>query len=385
MAEIRSKTPLRREMNPRMSAIISRQDYGYFADKNGPDVANVLQIPADLEKNEHREHNSTEPFGDIIKHHDTAVILHLYYTEMREEIFGYLANLDEGFDLFVSIPQDADFPDEKIIEKHKHSYIYRCPNRGRDVAPFLKILSIIYPLNYKYVLKIHTKRSAHYQNGNIWRQDLYCNLAGSRELVRDIKQILDSHANVGIFAPQGHVVPHTFYWEQNAENVRKLTHMAGLPYENEKFQFVAGTMFWFRPAAFRPIIKLNITTRDFEPEHGQTDGTFAHAVERFFGLLMRHQGLHIVEFSEVGGEMNLAIAEKDGIIAARDGIIAERDGIIAERGRAVAERDMVIVEKDKLIAELEMKRIELESVLNSKSWKLTYPLRWGSARLKGIK
>ncbi|MHB8174348.1 MAG: sulfatase [Nitrospirota bacterium] len=92
----------------------------------------------------------------------------------------------------------------------------------------------------------------------------------------------------------------------------------------------------------------------------------------------------ILDKDGIIGERDGIIAERDGAIAEKDGAIAEKNGIIAERGRAVAERDTVIVEKDKLIAELGMKRIELESVLKSKSWKLTYPLRWVSARLKGI-
>ena len=32
--------------------------------------------------------------------HDTAVILHLYYGDLWDEICGYLANLGEHFDLY---------------------------------------------------------------------------------------------------------------------------------------------------------------------------------------------------------------------------------------------------------------------------------------------
>ncbi len=84
-------------------------------------------------------------------------------------------------------------------------------------------------------------------------------------------------------------------------------------------------------------------------------------------------------------EKDSAIAEKDSAIAEKDNTIAEKDNAIAEKNNAIAERDGIITDKDNLIAGLEMKRIELESVLNSKSWKLTYPLRWISARVKGMK
>ena len=430
--------------------------------------AEILQTQATPEGKECQGQDSVEPFGDVIKHHDTAVILHLYYTEMWEEITDYLANIEGDFDLFVSIPHDVDVSQEKILEKHKHTYIYRCQNRGRDVAPFLRILSVIYPLHYKYVLKIHTKRSPHLQYGNIWRRELYSKLAGSRELVRDIKQILDSQAGVGIFAPHGHVLPFAIFYGQNAENVKRLAHMVGIPYENQKFQFVAGSMFWFRPSAFQQIINLNITTRDFEPEYGQKDGTLAHAFERFFGLLMWHKGLHIAEFSERGdtklnnivavlkdaeiGEKNILLAHRDGtiaelnntiaardaelgeknvliahmegtiaelnnLIAARDAeigekdvLIAHRDGTIAELNNTIAERDSELGEKNKYIAQLNsgiasrdaeivekngliaageaqlhFLSKELGSVYRSKSWRLSYPIRWISAKLKGVK
>ena len=63
----------------------------------------------------------------------------------------------------------------------------------------------------------------------------------------------------------------------------------------------------------------------------------------------------------------------------------EKAGVIAEKDGVIAEKDAAIADKDARIHELEVKKAELESVLSSKSWRLTYPLRWLSARLKGIK
>ena len=65
-----------------------------------------------------------------LKHHNTCVILHLYYSEMWSEIRSYLSNLQEPFDLFVTIPYGMDIS-ESIIKAHfPDAQIYRCENRG---------------------------------------------------------------------------------------------------------------------------------------------------------------------------------------------------------------------------------------------------------------
>ena len=111
-------------------------------------------------------------------------------------------------------------------------------------------------------------------------------------------------------------------------------------------------------------------------------------MESFRGLIYNLTGFSSLKELE---DKNKTIAEKDRNIADRDSAIVEKDDAIADRDRCIAERDRAVVDrdntitaKDNLITGLEMKRIELESVLNSKRWRLTYPLRWVSARLKGI-
>ena len=242
----------------------------------------------------------TNPVEVKRKHFDTAVILHLFYPEMWDEISRYLNNMDGMFDLYISAPQGVNIPEDKIRAGHNHTHIFRFVNRGRDISPFLNIMSGICSLDYTYVLKLHTKKSRHRLDGDFWRQDLFNKLAGSKELVNQIKGVFDSDPEVGIVAPKGHVLPSTYCWSQNETNVKLLAQMADFPYDGEVFDFVAGSMFWFRPSALNSILATNLTTRDFEPEQGQVDGTLAHALERFFGLLIKHHNMKIVEFNQNG-------------------------------------------------------------------------------------
>jgi lipopolysaccharide biosynthesis protein len=289
-----------------------------------------LQVTADVLRSlveENQQDNRKKPLGAVIKRHETCVILHLYYPDLWEEISGYLANLDGDYDLFVSIPYEIDFPLEKILEKHNYTYIYRCKNRGRDIAPFLTILANIYPLRYKYICKIHTKRSPHREDGDLWRKDLLNKILGSREVIQQARRLLDTQPDVGIVAPRGHVLPSTFYLSANENHLKRLATIANVPYNGEKFQFVAGSMFWFRPAAFYPLVWLPITLSDFEPEQGQKDGTLAHAFERFFGLLIQASGFRIAQIGDSMHEenpLNYRFADPTNP-ATMDTLVAKRD------------------------------------------------------------
>src|SRR5258705_13532894 len=79
----------------------------------------------------------------VFKRHDTCVILHLFYPEMWHELGFYLANLGNHFDLFITIPYEVRLSEQTIKATFPEAQIYRCENRGRDVAPFLAVFSVI--------------------------------------------------------------------------------------------------------------------------------------------------------------------------------------------------------------------------------------------------
>jgi hypothetical protein len=72
-------------------------------------------------------------------------------------------------------------------------------------------------------------------------------------------------------------------------------------------------------------------------------------------------------------ELTSTVRRQSRGLKSRDEIIAFKERVIANRDRAIANRDAIIAGKKR----------EIDSVLNSSSWKLTYPLRWLSAILKG--
>ena len=226
---------------------------------------------------------------------DTAVIVHVYYPEMWGQISGLLANIETPFDLFVTVPTDVDFPDSTVTSVYPDAAIRRHENRGRDIAPFVSVLSEISQAGYAYVCKLHTKKSLHTRHGARWCHEMFDALVGSKPGVSRIRAAFREHPDWGLIAPAGHVVPHLHCWSENVTQVLALATSVGIPTDDLDFTFAAGSMFWFRPEALSLLNDSGLTSESFEPEQHQIDGTMAHAVERFIGLAVQHAGFTIAE------------------------------------------------------------------------------------------
>lgn len=220
----------------------------------------------------------------------TAVILNLYYEDLWEEIYSYISNIP-SFDLYISVRCDIS-PSvlARILEQCPQAQLFAFANRGRDIGPFFEIMSRIKTEQYKYVCKIHSKRSKHRMDGDEWRVDLLRKLLGSPAKVHRILQAFDRWSDIGLIGPEGHLVPGTTFWGSNEKRVKDLARQMGVGALPDEFSFFAGSMFWFRPAALSPLFDLKLSSESFELEAGQLDGTLAHAIERVFPLAVAKSG-----------------------------------------------------------------------------------------------
>jgi lipopolysaccharide biosynthesis protein len=240
-----------------------------------------------------------------------AVIVHLFYEDVFDEISGYIDKIPNGADLFFSVRRE-NFHNisAKILERFPDAIVVAFVNRGRDVLPFLHIMRLIRNWGYTGICKIHSKRSKHRDDGDVWRRDLLNKLLGDPALIVDCLTRL-REGRIGVLAPAGHLLDGATYWGSNAAKVTALAVRMGCPPEwtQNKFCFPAGTMFWCTPDAMFPLLQLDLATEDFEFELGQVDATTAHAFERLVYFSARLAGLSIEETPTARGGQSSGRAE----------------------------------------------------------------------------
>ena len=218
--------------------------------------------------------------------HSIAVVIHAFYEDVFDEILNYLENINSiSLKLYVTTPIELFETTHRKLQKQQHSFfVLAVSNRGRDILPFIKIMPEVLKDGYDLLIKVHTKKSIHRQDGEVWRNDIFEKLLSESALTANIDHLVNN-PEIGILGPTDHIVPMSFYWGLNAVRVTKLAARMGIDnYTLEKLNFVAGSMFIARTKAVIPLMNIALTEADFEVEAGQVDGTLAHALERLFSV-----------------------------------------------------------------------------------------------------
>lgn len=229
-----------------------------------------------------------------------AVIVHLYYEDTWPGIAEALKTLPDPFDLIITT----------VAEKHAHlqrqvmadfpaAEIHVVDNRGRDIRPFMAALPLLLHRRYEAVLKLHSKKSLHRGDGDIWRQNLIAQLLPSGAEMQAMVQSLRQYPSLGLIAPDGNVLNLQRYIGSNEAWVGRLVGELGQTPDwlaQARPWFAAGTMFWFKPRSIQALLHCPSVQRDaFETEAGQIDGTLAHAIERVLGCATLANGYHLID------------------------------------------------------------------------------------------
>ncbi|WP_331297305.1 rhamnan synthesis F family protein [Methylobacterium hispanicum] len=226
-----------------------------------------------------------------------AVIAHIFYPELCDEIRSHLGQIPTQVDLFISTDTEAKRRKiEAAFSAHQGALTVRVfPNIGRDVAPMLVGFKDVFE-SYSIFLHIHSKRSPHDSRFAPWRTYLLDTLLGSQEIVRSILKLL-GRPDVGIVYPE-HFEPvrNLLNWGGNYDTAKALLARAGLTVSKELLlEFPSSSFYWGRCDALRGLLNLDLDWTDFPAESGQIDGTLAHAIERAILFFAEGEGYRWVK------------------------------------------------------------------------------------------
>jgi FMN phosphatase YigB (HAD superfamily) len=236
------------------------------------------------------------PLGEITLR--TGVMAHVFYADLIEEFIRDLSRIPIPFVLMVSVVDEATRTQAtarfSTLRNAVKVDVRLVPNRGRDIAPMLVAFrEEIRTLDV--VCHIHTKKSLYTGNelGN-WRRYLVDSLLGSESRIAWILGMFQATPELGMVYPESFAtVPLTAHtWLSNKDHARLLGSQLGIEVDPDAYlDFAAGSMFWVRVEALRPLLSLGLTVESFPEEMGQTDGTLQHTIERMFVQALRQRGM----------------------------------------------------------------------------------------------
>jgi hypothetical protein len=226
-----------------------------------------------------------------------AIHGHFHYPEFIGDFLKRLGGQDRRIDLYLTATTDAAAEE---LRQGAAGYIQgslsvtTVSNKGRDIGPFLQFLQSTTPMNYDAVGHFHGKKSDHMATGlgASWRTFLWENLLGGRERMIDvIIAEFEKTPDLGLVFAED---PRLNGWGENQAFAEALASRMQLKLSfPTSFDFPAGTMFWARPKALKPLIDLDLQASEYPSEPIGVDGTILHAIERLIPFVVEKQGFSI--------------------------------------------------------------------------------------------
>ncbi len=234
------------------------------------------------------------------------VVAHVYHPEVWFDIEDRLVRIPEPYDLVISLVEGrTEVLEPEIAVRLPQAIIHHVPNAGRDLGSLVELANAGVFDGYDAVLKVHTKRSPHRHDGDAWRVALLDGVLPSPEGIRRIVELLRRDDSVGLVVPSGSLHgPET--WGSNQVLVEALAARVPFAFDPDQLRYPAGSMYWARPWVLRRLADLELGREHFESEAGHVDGSTAHALERFVGVVAQASGLDLVDADEVASRLHRA-------------------------------------------------------------------------------
>jgi lipopolysaccharide biosynthesis protein len=229
--------------------------------------------------------------------HDVAIVCHIFYFHLIDEVMHAIGELDLDFDLLFTVTRKPGMEAAmaRVRARFPTAAVLPLPNLGRDVFPFVWLAGTGALARYAAVCKIHSKKSVLRADGDRWRRALLEATLGKPAHVRSMIDAIRSDQAVGLITADEQIVEGEEYWGPNRERTAELCARIGVDINAYPLRFASGSIFWLHPAVIERLNGLRLTIEDFEEETGQIDGTTAHSLERAIGYIVQSLGLQMHE------------------------------------------------------------------------------------------
>lgn len=236
-----------------------------------------------------------------------AVCIHLYYTEQWNKISERIKYISEPFDLYVTCtPDKLNSVTSQIHILFPQATIVAVENGGMDVLPFLTINHDYALWTYAAVLKLHTKNTKT-DDDSIFGNLCYESLLPCSQTIQAIAHSLEHDPDVGMIGPEPLYRSAQSLMYVNGTKVQEALTVLNIGPSSGDWGFFAGTMFWVRGGLLHSLAKNFSMIKeqallDATVVKSGGDGTWAHAMERVFGLLapsksMKNRSLFISDLT----------------------------------------------------------------------------------------
>ena len=240
------------------------------------------------------------PGQNVIAEKSLRVGLHLnlYYHEMADEILERLRRIRSGMDLLISVPDSvaAEAIRTSLSAYFQGDVDVRVFNkRGRDIGPFLTGFAETILNGYDVIGHMHTNKLVSSDISDVstvqaWRRFLYANLLADKQVMADaVIHRFAKEGSIGlVFADD----PHIIGWGDDYPFAFEVAQRLGIAHLLPKttFNFPAGTMFWARTAALKPLLELSLSWEQYPEEPVSGDGNFFRAVEKVLPFVVEKAG-----------------------------------------------------------------------------------------------
>lgn len=225
------------------------------------------------------------------KENPIAVILHLDCVEAWPEIREMLKTAFDTikYDLFVT---GATLDALSIVNREfPNANLLLVENRGRDILPFIKILKSVIEFEYVAVCKIHSECGVNSNEEGSIRAELSQSLLRSPETIRGFISNFENDDLLGMIVPNKYLLNHDdVNMTYDREILKNLAKSLGISFKDDVFP--ADSMFWFKPEAFKGLLKF-YSGVEFDIESGISDGTTADGIERLLCAIVNNEGYSV--------------------------------------------------------------------------------------------